>query len=157
MQAYLTLVTFVSLVGFYAAAAILAGAIPSFVLGIEDTSALRGTIATTLGVIITTAPLWILHWRALRRLWNKYGASGRGYLFLVNSLGVFVTAVMAGQFVRHATALLLEASIVSGSDIASLWTIGGRFILAAILWNHHWRMLQNEIGDTSPRARMVTS
>ena len=147
MNAYVHLVTLLSLAGFYVATFLLAGAIPTFVLQIDDGAAIRSTISTTLGVAITTLPLWYLHWHALRRLWDARSESGRGYLFLINSVAVLATAVMAGQLVRHVAALLLGTVPASDTATATLATIMLRFALSGLLWHYHWTLLRKQTDD----------
>lgn len=142
MATYLNLVSLASLLGFYGAMFILAGALPQFTLGVDDSEVVRSTISTTLGIAITTLPLWYLHWRALRRLWAQAGDRNRSYLFLVNSIAVLATAVTAGHVVRHTAALLLGTVPATDAGVATFWSTALRFVISALLWHHHWTVLQ---------------
>jgi hypothetical protein len=153
MQTYLTLVSVVSLVGFYAALVILSRAIPAFALGVDDGPAIRGTLATALGIATTMFPLWRLHWISLRRLWAARNESGREYLFIVSSLGVVATAITAGRLVTHITALLLDtapATNAGGADMLSALLL---FTASGLLWHHHWALLRHEVASSEPVVR----
>lgn len=142
MQTYLTLVTFVSLAGFYAAAIILSQAVPSFVLSVDDGTAIRNTLATGLGAGATTFALWRVHWTSLRRLWAERLKDGRQYLFLVSSLGAVVTAVSGGWFVARFAALVLDTVPMSSAGWAELLSALLLFLVSWLLWRHHWTLLQ---------------
>lgn len=142
MQTYLTLVTFVSLAGFYAATIVLARAIPAFILGIDAGPAARHTLALGLGIGTTTFALWRVHWTSLRRLWAERLEDGRRYLFLVSSLGVVATAVSGGRFVAHVAALVLDAAPTSHAGWADLLSTLLLFLISWLLWHHHWTVLQ---------------
>ena len=160
MSAYVHLVSFASLIGFYGAVYVLAGTLPQFTLGVNDSEAVRSTISTTLGIAITTLPLWYLHWRALRRLWTRTGDRNRSYLFIVNSIAVLATAITAGHVVRHTAALLLGTVPATDAGVATFWSTVLRFTIAALLWHHHWTILQqdNTAGaDVRPQPGVATS
>lgn len=160
MSAYVNLVSFASLIGFYAAVYILAGTLPKFTLGVDDGEAVRSTISTALGLAITTLPLWYLHWRALRRLWARAGNRNRSYLFIVNSIAVLATAITAGHVVRHAAALLLGTVPATDAGVATFWSTVLRFVISALLWHHHWTILQQSDdtrSDVRPQAGVATS
>lgn len=152
MSAYVHLISLGSLIMFYAAVYVLAGAIPQFALGVDDSEALRSTISSTLGIAVTTLPLWYLHWRAMRRLWERTGDRNRSYLFIVNSIAVLATAITGGHVVRHTAALLLGTVPATDAGVATFWATMLRFVVAAFLWLHHWRVLQrDDIAGTDVR------
>lgn len=143
MQTYLTLVTFVSLAGLYAAAIVLSRAIPSFVLSVDDGAAIRNTLAIGLGVGTTTFALWCVHWMSLRRLWAERLEDGRRYLFLVSSLGVVATAVSGGWFVARVAALVLDTAPMSSAGWAELLSVWLLLLVSWLLWRHHWTLLRS--------------
>lgn len=143
MQTYLTLVTFVSLAGFYAAAIVLSRTIPSFVLSVDDGTAIRNTLATGLGVGTATFALWRVHWTSLRRLWAERLKDSRTYLFVTSSLGVVATAVSGGWFVAHAAVLVLDTAPMSSAGWAELLSAWLLFLVSWLLWRHHWALLRS--------------
>ncbi|RME44066.1 MAG: hypothetical protein D6791_14060 [Chloroflexi bacterium] len=153
MQTYLTLVSMVSLAGFYAATVVLARAVPTFVLGVDDSLATRGMLATALGVATAAFPLWRLHWTSLRRLWAARLANGGAYLFAVSSLGVVATAVSAGLLVTRVAMLLLGTIPASPAGWANVLNGLFLFLVSWLLWRHHWLLLRHESSFSSRTGR----
>jgi len=154
MQTYLTLVSIISLAGFYTAAVILSRAIPTFALGVDDSAAIRGTLAMALGVAVAAFPLWRMHWMSLRRLWAERLDEGRQYLLLVSSLGVAATAISAGRLVTNLATLLLSAAPASRAGWANLLSALLLFLVSWLLWRHHWKLLRREAAASPPAHRI---
>lgn len=159
MQTYLTLVSMASLAGFYAATIILSRVLPAFALGVDDSVAIRRTLATALGVVTVSFPLWRLHWMSLRRLWTERRHDGHEYLLAISSLGVVATAVTAGRLVTRIAMLLLHTQPASTAGWTNLLNALLLFLVSCLLWRHHWRLLRCEATapQSAPRRRPTAS
>jgi hypothetical protein len=156
MKSYLTLVTTVSLAGFYIAVVVLARVMPGLALGVKDGEAIRGSLATALGFATAMLPLWLLHWSALRRLWISLNEARPRYLFVITSIGVLATAITAGQLVTELSRLFLSTRPISNAGLADLFGAIVLFLTSLALWSHHWRLLRQYVA-TTPATKSAVS
>ena len=146
MLGYLYTMTAVMLVVFYGAVVVTGNALLRWLFGIEVDLQTRQTLATGLGLVVVTGPLWGLHWRGLRwqmehevspALPSRY----RTYLSVVAGVALFIIFLSAGAsvtvFMRLALGLLpdVNAGWVQGLP----WMVA--LVTATAVWWLHWRAL----------------
>ena len=166
MLGYLYTMTAVMLVVFYGAVVVTGNALLRWLFGIEVDLQTRQTLATGLGLVVVTGPLWGLHWRGLRwqmehevspALPSRY----RIYLSIVAGVALFIIFLSAGAsvtvFMRLALGLLpdVNAGWVQGLP----WMVA--LVTASAIWWLHWRPL---LGSSTARpsrdrqsGRLVTA
>jgi hypothetical protein len=107
--------------------------------------------ATLLGLAAISAPLWLIHWRWLRRVWSAMPdgtmVSRTWYLQLAVAIGLIVTLVTGWRAATEVAALLLG---VPSHAEASVFMFG----ISVVLWLYHVQVLhQQRLGTESKPAR----
>lgn len=161
MVGYLYTMTAVMLVIFYGAVVVTGNALLRWLFGIEVDLATRQALATGLGLIVVTGPLWGLHWRGLRwQVDQETLPAGqprqpryRTYLSIVVGVALFAIFLCAGAsvtvFMRLALGLLpdVNAGWVQGLP----WMVA--LVTASAIWWLHWRALFGNRMARPSRAR----
>jgi len=146
---YLYTMTAAMLAVFYVAVVVTVNALLRWFFGIEVALATRQALATGLGLIVVTGPLWWLHWRGLRwQVDQETMPAGqplqlryRTYLSVVVGVALFTVFLSAGAsvtvFMRLALGLLpdVDAGWVQGLP----WMVA--LVTATAIWWLHWRPL----------------
>lgn len=153
MLGYLYTMTAAMLVVFYVAVVVTVNALLRWLFGIEVDLQTRQTLATGLGLMVVTGPLWWLHWRGLRwqvdheaafiqqQIQQQLQQRYRTYLSVMAGVALFTLFLCAGAsvtvFMRLALGLLSDANVgwVQGLP----WMVA--LVTATAIWWLHWRPL----------------
>lgn len=146
MTRYLYAATVLLLLMFYGAAVVTVNALLRLLSGIESDLQTRQTLATGLGVLVVTGPLWWLHWRGLR--WHIEHTAVptaqqhyRIYLAVVAGLAVVAIFSSAGAsvtlFMRIALGVVQEGQPGWPQELP--WMVA--LITATVIWWLHWQPL----------------
>ena len=149
MIRYLYTMTAIGLAVFYGAVVVTGNALLRLLGGVEIDLATRQALATGLGVVVVSGPLWWLHWRGLR--WQLEQAltpmtqkQYRTYLAVVAGLAIFAVFVSAGAsvtvFMRLALDLLPDAN--AGWAQGLPWMVA--MVAATVVWWLHWQPLVSQ-------------
>lgn len=146
MTRYLYSATALLLAIFYGAAVVTVNALLRLLSGIESDIQTRQTLATGLGVLVVTGPLWWLHWRGLR--WHIEHTAVpaaqqhyRTYLAVVAGLAIVAIFSSAGASVTlfMRIALGLRQAGQPGWTQGLPWMIA--LLAATVIWWLHWQPL----------------
>ena len=151
---YLYSVSGISLAAFYVAALVFAGNALALAFGLEAGPDTRQTVATAAGVMAASFPMWAIHWRWLRRQFDRATKSEvllhRFYLFTIICLSAMAILVSGSAAVSQLAGLLLKLNtpVAAGlqKGLAALAALG----LSAGLWLHHWRQFGGRVGPFWP-------
>ena len=105
--------------------------------------------ATLLGLAAISAPLWAIHWRWLRRVWDARPdvtvVSRTWYLQCTVTIGLIVTLVTGWRAAAEVAALAL--GVASHAEASVLM-----FVISGVLWLYHVRVLQQQRLDIDPKG-----
>ena len=159
LNIYLYSVSMVSLSAFYLAVIASAVNILKSAFGLDLDAETKQYVATSVGIIMASFPVWFIHWRWLRQQFANASENEvffhRFYLFTIICLSAMAMIISGSVGLSHLRGLLLT--------LHESTTVGVQKMLAALLvlivtlglWFHHWRQFKGNVGPFSPAKPAV--
>lgn len=116
-----------------------------------DDSYLRRTLALNAGALVVTAPLFLLHWRAIGAALDLPGERGAGmrkfFLYAASAIALGVLAVQSAQLIEGVAFLALGGGVRSSTILPSQWLQDLGFAVAAGALLFYWQWVLRQDGD----------
>ncbi len=155
-QTYFYLVTFVTLaIAFFALSAVVGG-VCEVAFANSPTprhSYIWQQIANMLGMFVTAAPAWWLHWRGARRALARKRLLGlRVYLYAVTVIALVAVVIIGGMAASEILkALFGLVDFTSADGARTFWkneiSAVVNLLLALLVWLYHWRAVERVPAD----------
>ena len=159
LNVYLYSVSMVSLSAFYLAVIVLAVNILKSTFGLEFDTETKQYLAASVGIIMVSFPMWLIHWRWLRQQFANASKNEvffhRFYLFTIICLSAMAMIISGSVGVSHLLGLFLALHETTTSGLQKMLAALLILIVTLGLWFHHWRQFKGNVGPFSPAKPAV--
>ncbi len=121
------------------------------VVAFGDGSYLRRTIASSAGILVVSAPLFLVHWRAIGATLERPGERGAGmrkfFLYVASAIALTVLLVQSAQLIEGVAFLALGGGTRASRILPSVWLQHLGLGLTAGLLLFYWQWALRQDGD----------
>ncbi|MGL4651771.1 MAG: DUF5671 domain-containing protein, partial [Caldilineaceae bacterium] len=124
---------------------------PNGLLTLGGGSYTRRSIALNAGLLVVTAPLFLLHWRAIGASLDQPGEREAGmrkfFLYVASAIALGVLAVQSSHLIEGVARLALGDSLARSTILPSEWLHDLGLSLVAGLMLFYWQWVLRQDGD----------